>query len=149
MHAHSTAQLSTPTPLHSVTPLFEGPASRTRWTVHIAGNPMELTELAGAARDPHLTIRKEGGGFVLQSSTFANTDTAEDVRARAAELLGWVAGAACLCLDSHVPLAVAGIERLRVDGCQQLSACVDGSIAATEADGPPGLGPAPAWGALA
>ena len=150
MHAHSTALVSTATAhIRSVTPLFEGSASRTRWSVHVAGNPMELEGLAGAARDPHLTVRKEGGRFVLQSSAFANGATAEDVRARAAELLAWVAGAAGLCLDAHVPLAVTGIERLRADGRQELFACVDGPLAAKEADGPADVQQALAWVGLA
>jgi len=149
MHAHSTAQVSTATAhVRSVTPLFEGPPSRARWIVHVAGSPMELEELAGAARDPHLTIRPEGGGFVLQSCAFANAANAEDVRAKAAELLTWVAGAAGLCLDTHVRLAVAGIERLRADGRQHRFASVD-DPAAKEADGPADVERALGWVVLA
>jgi hypothetical protein len=110
---------------------------------------MKLEELAGVTRDPHLTIRREDGGFVLQSCAFANAAAAEDVGARAAELLTWVAGAASLCLDAHVRLAVAGIEQLRADGRQQRFAGVEDEFAAKEADSPPDLEQALAWVELA
>ena len=97
----------------------------TTWVVQVAGDSATLAELAEVARASFLTLRNEGGRFVLDSSSFADAKSAEEVRARAVELLGWLAGAVGLSLDARLPLAVAGIHATLSDGRRQVFACVE------------------------
>lgn len=76
------------------------------WRVHLVGDSADLRMLADALREPSFSISQEDGEFVLTSSEFASITSADEVRARANELVTSLSGLARLMLRSHGPISV-------------------------------------------
>lgn len=99
-----------------------------KWEVQISGNSHDLHELAKSLTNDALRIIERGGHFFLETISFSNLTTSEEVTAVASDLLPILTGAARLSLGGRTPLQIANIAKVREDRSRVIFASVSDTI---------------------
>lgn len=83
------------------------------WHVQLKGHGLDLQELSKCLTTPALLIRKSGGNYILQSSSFDALEDPDAVSDAAAAVLALIYGAARLGFGVERPITVSGIIEIR------------------------------------
>jgi len=98
------------------------------WRVGLTGDPFDLDELVADFAGPGVAVTQVGGQYWLSSTEFEHLPTADQVRARAAELVQDLNGAASFGIGGFHAVGVGHVSRVRADGGRDAFLYVEGML---------------------